>query len=315
MERHGEFDNFQRGPLSVRQADRAVRVTWGQRGTLATGRTGPAPPGRGDGQLSEASGGAGPAAPENAELQMRCDVLKRSVALWFTTRWQQVAVAAFIASQREAHGIPHSVSLPGAGSVPDLVLQVEGRQAAAAVCAAGAAESRGGAAVRRTRRAGRVAAGHGRAARGRLAGEREHRRGPDARAGAGRPAREAPQGHHAPGQGPVAGRGPGQAEVRRGRDQPPLVRRRHRDQDGRGQALPGLGAGHGVAADPRHAIGSITTRRWLTGRWPWRWRSAAVPFPAWSFTPTRAASTPRAASGRRASGSGSPSRWEGRVQR
>ena len=47
---------------------------------------------------------------------MRCDVLKRSVALWVHGRdGQQVAVAAFIASQREEHGIPHAVSCRALG--------------------------------------------------------------------------------------------------------------------------------------------------------------------------------------------------------
>ena len=43
-----------------------------------------------------------------AELQMRCDVLKRSVALWVSEAMGPVAVAAFIAARREDHGIPHA---------------------------------------------------------------------------------------------------------------------------------------------------------------------------------------------------------------
>ena len=56
---------------------------------------------------------------------------------------------------------------------------------------------------------------------------------------------------------------------------------------------------------------SITTPSWPTGRWPWRWRCAAARCPASSCTPIRAASTPRAGSGRPASGFPSPSPWAG----
>ena len=58
-------------------------------------------------------------------------------------------MARFIASQRDAHGVPQAV-LPGAGGVPVLVLQVEAGRAPAAGRAAGAAESRDRAAVRRS---------------------------------------------------------------------------------------------------------------------------------------------------------------------
>jgi transposase InsO family protein len=43
------------------------------------------------------------------------------------------------------------------------------------------------------------------------------------------------------------------------------------------------------AGSPGSASGRTTTRTWPTGRWPWRWRSAAGPCRAWSSTPTRAA--------------------------
>ena len=48
-------------------------------------------------------------------------------------------------------------------------------------------------------------------------------------------------------QGPLAGTGPGQAGLRRRRDQPELVWRRHRDPHRRGQAVSRLGAGRGLA--------------------------------------------------------------------
>jgi putative transposase len=89
-----------------------------------------------------------------------------------------------------------------------VVLQVEGRPAAAAGGAAGAAESRGRAAVRGARGEGRGAADHRRAARGGLDGEREHCRGPDARAGPGRPPRpERPQAHDPAGERPAGRQG------------------------------------------------------------------------------------------------------------
>ena len=59
----------------------------------------------------------------------------------------------------------------------------------------------------------------------------------------------------------------------------------------------------------------VTTRSWPAGRWSWRPPSAAGTWPAWSSTATRAASTPRPGSGRRASGSASASRWAGRARR
>ena len=94
------------------------------------------------------------------------------------------------------------MSLPGAGGVPVLVLQVEARGAPAAGRAAGAAESRdrGGCSAARQGKDGspRITAD---AAGGGLAGQREHRRGADARAGPGRPARSAARATTRPGKG------------------------------------------------------------------------------------------------------------------
>ena len=52
---------------------------------------------------------------ENAELAMRCDVLKRSVALWVNEAMGTVAVAGLIASQRDERGIPAVVSCRALG--------------------------------------------------------------------------------------------------------------------------------------------------------------------------------------------------------
>ncbi|MGH3901578.1 MAG: IS3 family transposase [Pseudonocardiaceae bacterium] len=50
-----------------------------------------------------------------AELQMRCDVLKRSVALWVGEAMGRLAVAAFIAAQRDDHGVPHATACQALG--------------------------------------------------------------------------------------------------------------------------------------------------------------------------------------------------------
>jgi len=100
-------------------------------------------------------------------------------------------VAAFIAAQRDAHGVPHAVSCRALGVSQSWLYKWKD-----------AAESRDRAAVRKARGQGRVTADHRRAARGGLAGEREHGRGPDARAGPGRPpGQEGPQRHYPAGKG------------------------------------------------------------------------------------------------------------------
>src|SRR6266481_6084386 len=57
---------------------------------------------------------------ENAELAMRCDVLKRSVALWYRMRWAGSRGRFHRLSEGRARH-PARCSLPGAGGVPVLV--------------------------------------------------------------------------------------------------------------------------------------------------------------------------------------------------
>ena len=64
---------------------------------------------------------------ENAELAMRCDVLKRIGGPLGERGDGPVAVAGFIASQRDERGIRGRGVVPGAGGVPVVVLQVGGR--------------------------------------------------------------------------------------------------------------------------------------------------------------------------------------------
>ena len=72
-------------------------------------------------------------------------------------------MAAFIASQREQHGVPQAVSCRALGVSQAWFYKWKGG-AAAAGCAAAAAESRGRAAVRGARGQGRGAADRRRAA-------------------------------------------------------------------------------------------------------------------------------------------------------
>src|SRR6516165_5162685 len=73
---------------------------------------------------------------ENAELAMRCDVLKRSVACGSRTRWGGSGGRPDRRPEGRAPG-PARGGLPGAGRVPVLVLQVDRRHAHAAGSAAG----------------------------------------------------------------------------------------------------------------------------------------------------------------------------------
>jgi putative transposase len=165
-------------------------------------------------------------------------------------RWQRVAVAVFIASQREVHGVPlYAVSCRALGTSQSWFYKWNSRELPAR-------------AARRERLNAEIA---------RLYGEREGNEGSPrvtaalreadwrvsentvaalmCQMGPGRPAEEETLGQHAAGPGPVAGTGPGQTEVRRRRDLRAVVRRRHRSQDRRGQAVP-IGPGHGLPPHP-----------------------------------------------------------------
>ena len=85
---------------------------------------------------------------ENAELAMRCDVLKRSVALWVSDAMGTVAVAAFIAAQRADHGIPHAVACRALGVSESWFYKWKHGDRSAAAGAPGPAESRDRPAVR-----------------------------------------------------------------------------------------------------------------------------------------------------------------------
>ena len=104
----------------------------------------------GDGQLSE---------DERAELvRLRKENAGLQMVTCSNAAWPSGSRTRWAGSRGRLHRRPEGAArraargqLPGAGGVPVLVLQVEGRSAAAAGCAAGAAESRGRAPVRRAR--------------------------------------------------------------------------------------------------------------------------------------------------------------------
>ena len=125
-------------------------------------------------------------------------------------------MAGFIASQRDAHGVPQAVSCRALGvsqswfykwKQGELPPRAARREQLKAEIARLFAEREGKDGSPRITAALRDDGW-------RVIGE--HGRGADARAGPGRPAQEAPQGDHAAGQGPLAGTRPGEAEVRRG---------------------------------------------------------------------------------------------------
>ena len=140
----------------------------------------------------------------------------------------------------------------------------------------------------------------------RLAGVGEHRGGPDARAGPGRPAQEAAQDDHPAGQGPVAGRTWSSASSRPMASTAAGTATAPRSPPGKASSTWTACWTWAGAGSSGSASAPIITPAWPTGHWPWRWPSAAGPSPAWSCTPIRAASTPRGASGPRASGWASP---------
>ena len=171
--------------------------------------------------------------------------------------------------------VSRSGVLPGAGGVPVLVLQVGAGRAPAAGRAAGAAESRDRAAVRRAQGkdgSPRITAAlrdDGWRVSENTVAALMREQGLAAR-------QEAPQGRHAAGKG--RWRAPDQVKRKfAGRcHQPPLVRRRHRDR------RPGRASCTWTACWTWDRGGSsgtpwapVTTRSWPAGRWSWRPPSAA----------------------------------------
>ncbi len=191
-----EFDaDFREGAVRlVREAGKPVarsRVTSGSTrarwatGSRWTGGAGTTRAARWAGTRGRSWRGCGGRTPS-----CRCGVMCSSAA-WPSGSPARWAAGSRGRVHRRPEGRPRRPArggLPRAGGVPVVVLQAEGRGAAAAGRAAAAAGSRGRAAVRGAEGQGRGAADHRRAARGRLAGQRERRRGPDAPAAPGRPA-------------------------------------------------------------------------------------------------------------------------------
>ena len=138
---------------------------------------------------------------------MRCDVLKRSVALWVYDAIGPVAVAAFIAARRAGHGIPDAVACRALGVSESWFYKWKDGDRSARR----ARRERLKAEIARlfARRKGkdgspRITAD---AAGGRLDGEQEHRRGVDGRDGPGRPAEgQAARRHDPAGEGRGGGR-------------------------------------------------------------------------------------------------------------
>jgi len=143
-----------------------------------------------------------------------------------------VSVAAFIAAQRAQHRVPTATACRALGVSPAWYYKWRDgdpspRRARRAALAAQVA--RLFAAYHGRYGSPRITADHRGAARGGVAGQREHRRGADARARSAGPAAASAPTHHPPGQRPVAGTGPGRAPVRRRRAQSPCRRRWYGD--------------------------------------------------------------------------------------
>ena len=227
-------------------------------------------------------------------------------------------MAAFIASQREQHGVPQAVSCRALGVSQswfykwkdgELPPRAARRERLKAEIARLFAQREGKDGSPRITAALRDAG---------LAGQREHRRGPDARAGPGRPARRrAARRTTRPGKG----RWRAPDLVKRKFAAGGINRKWYGDgteiATGEGKLYLDSRAGHGLAPDPRARARRASRRgRWPTARWPWRSRSAAAAVPGVVFHTDQgseytAGTLPAGlrAAGRRAS------RWAGRARR
>ncbi len=139
-------------------------------------------------------------------------------------------MAAFIASQREQHGVPQAVSCRALGvsqswfykwKAGELPPRAARRERLKAGIARLFAQREGKDGAPRITSALRDAGW--RVSQNTVAGLMREL------GLAARPGRKGPQGHDPAGEGPVAGTGPGPALLRRTADQPAVVRRRHRD--------------------------------------------------------------------------------------
>jgi transposase len=173
---------------------------------------------------------------ENAELAMERDVLIAQRGPLGQGRDGAVAVAALIAAQRDRHRIPHTVACRALGVSRSWFYKWK----------AGRLPPRAKRRQRLKTEVKRLFEAHG--------GKYGSPRTPSpvccvsrAWPHGGRRSASPPPGQ----ERAMAGPGPGQAGLPGSEDQPQVVRRRHGDPHWGGQALPRLGAGHGLPAGAR----------------------------------------------------------------